>query len=615
MRWISLIGLLCFAAAAGSAAAEATVLVEAEGFADLGGWVLDQQFMDLMGSPFLLAHGLGEPVKDAVTAVRFTESGEYRVWVRTRDWVGPWKTEQTPPAKRAEGAPGIFQVLLNGTALEATFGAEGAQWHWQPGGSVQVAAGELRLALHDLTGFEGRCDAILFSTDPTLTPPNEAAETAAFRQRLLGHPENPVEAGEYDLVVVGGGIAGTCAALGAGRNGVRVALIQDRPVLGGNNSSDVRVWMGGAIHGPKYPHLGDVVAELDQERREHYGPKNTADIYEDGKKADLVRAEKNIALFLNQRANGVEMAEGRIAAVIAQDVVTGERRRFRGKRFADCTGDACIGVLAGADAETTPSGHMGPCNLWNAANAGKPSPFPRCPWALNLSEKPFPGRDPKDASDSEERLAKLGVWYWESGFYHDPIRDREYMRDWNFRAMYGAWDCLKNTDGQYSSYKLNWSAYISGPRESRRLLGDVVLSKEILLSGESFDDGCVVTGWDIDLHLPDPRYEPGFEGDAFISHALYTKYPRPFHVPYRCFYSRNVPNLFMAGRDISVTHEALGAVRVMRTCGLMGETVGLAAALCRKYDCQPRDVYAAHLDEFKQLLTRGVNPGPEAVAK
>lgn len=606
--WVVFLACGCLSAA--GAAAESTVLVEAESFSSTGGWVIDQQFMDLMGSPFLLAHGLGRPVADAATRVQFPESGEYRVWVRTRDWVGPWKTAQTPAAKRAEGTPGIFQVLVNGTALETSFGNEGAAWHWQAGGTVRVEAGEASLALHDLTGFEGRCDAVLFSTSTTLEPPNEARETAAFRQRLLGYSDTPEEAGAYDFVVVGGGIAGTCAALAAGRNGVRTALIQDRPVLGGNNSSEVRVWMGGAIHDPKYPRLGDIVAELDQERREHYGPKNTGDLYEDGKKAGLVRAEKNITLFLNQRANAVETEAGHITAVMTQDIVTGERRRFQGKYFADCTGDACIGYLAGADSEITPAGHMGPCNLWNAADTGAASAFPRCPWALNLSDKPFPGRDPQGAKNDEERLAKLGCWYWESGFDHDPIRDREYMRDWNLRAMYGAWDCLKNTDGRYPNHRLNWAAYISGPRESRRLLGDVILSKDVLLSGERFDDGCVVTGWDIDLHLPDPRYEAGFEGDAFISRALYTKYPRPFYVPYRCFYSRNINNLFMAGRDISVTHEALGAVRVMRTCGLMGESIGLAASLCSKNACTPREVYTKHLAAFKECLARGAGTSP-----
>jgi hypothetical protein len=172
--------------------------------------------------------------------------------------------------------------------------------------------------------------------------------------------------------------------------------------------------------------------------------------------------------------------------------------------------------------------------------------------------------------------------------------------------MYGAWDALKNVDGVLPNHKLNWAAFVAGKRESRRLLGDVVLSKEDVLSGKQYPDGCVPTGWKIDLHVPDKRYEKGFEGDAFIAKALFTGYKLPYWIPYRCLYSRNIPNLFMAGRDISVTHEALGTVRVMRTGGCMGEVVGMAASLCKRHDTDPRGVYADHLAELQQLMTQGV---------
>lgn len=215
-----------------------TILIEAEAFECLGGWVIDQQFMDEMGSPFLLAHGLGHPVADAITPVIFPEAEEYRVWVRTRDWVAPWKTPDTPETKRAQGTPGRFQVLIDGKALDTPFGTEGADWHWQDGGTVRINKTKVTFSLHDLMGCEGRCDAILFSTDTALTPPNSLQDLAPFRTQLLGFPEKPVDAGKYDLVVVGGGIAGTCAAVSAARNGLKVAFIQDRPVLGGNNSSE-----------------------------------------------------------------------------------------------------------------------------------------------------------------------------------------------------------------------------------------------------------------------------------------------------------------------------------------------------------------------------------------
>src|SRR4051794_17165480 len=183
------------------------VLVEPESAPALGGWVVDQQFMDLMGSPYLLAHGLGEPVQDAVMQVELPSPGIYRVWVRTRDWVAPWK---------APGAPGKFQVLFDEKPLATVFGTEGAKWHWQDGGTVEVGK-TATLALHDLTGFEGRCDAILLCRDEKFIPPNEGSELEALRTELLGWTNEPADGGAFDFVVVGGGIAGTAAAVAAAR--------------------------------------------------------------------------------------------------------------------------------------------------------------------------------------------------------------------------------------------------------------------------------------------------------------------------------------------------------------------------------------------------------------
>lgn len=574
------------------------MLIEAESFIHLGGWMVDQQSMDAMGSPYLLAHGLGEPVVDACTAVTIPERGTYRVLVRTRDWVAPWK---------APGGPGKFQVIINGKALPTVFGAEGADWHWQDGGRVEIAARRTTVALHDLTGFEGRCDAILLTTEPDLSPPNKDPQMARFRRKLLGLPETAEDGGSYDLVVVGGGIAGTCAAVSAARLGLSVALIQDRPVLGGNNSSEVRVWLQGARNLPPYRHVGDIVRELEQAKRTQEGPGNTAELYEDEKKIALVRAEKNARLVLSHRVNAVETSGGRILAVVAQDIYSGRCLRFAGRWFADCTGDGCVGFLAKADWEMTVPGHLGSCNLWNVIDTGKPAPFPRCPWALDLAGKPFPGRDRKHPDP-----LKLGGWYWESGFDHDPLEKIEYVRDWNFRAMYGAWDAMKNVDRVLPNHKLHWAAYVLGKRESRRLLGDLVLTREDLVGAKRYRDGCVPTGWKIDLHLPDKRFDRGFEGDAFIAQADFGDYPQPYWIPYRCLYSRNVSNLFMAGRCISVTHEALGAVRVMRTCGCMGECVGRAASVCKQRGGDPRDVYAKYLDEFLELLRRPLSNRPAA---
>ncbi len=541
------------------------------------------------------------------------------MWVRTRDWVAPWKVP---------GAPGKFQVIVNGKPLGKTFGATGEAWHWEDGGQVNVAA-EIRLALHDLTGFEGRCDAVLFSKDAAFQPPEDAAALAAFRRSALGLAEKPEDGGAYDLVVVGGGIAGTAAALSAARNGLTVALVQDRPVLGGNGSSEVRVWPQGATCKKPYRNICDIVLELvppGGKGCENAGP---GACFGDDRKLAVVKAEPRITLLFEQRVNGVETKDGRIVAVIAQHTRTARRTRIAGAFFADCTGDGTVGFLGGADYEVTREARMGASNLWNlldqadtnqvlhcdckdkdalasSVQAGQTAaPFPVCPWAVDLRDKPFPGREKQKTGQAVPPFKSLGGWFWESGFDKDSANDIERIRDLNMRAMYGAWDALKNADGLYPNYRLGWSAYIAGKRESRRLLGDVILTGDDFRLGNVYPDGCFPCTWHIDLHLPAPAYSKGHEGNEFISYCTSGKnysYKGPYWAPYRCLYSRNIRNLFMAGRDISVTHEALGPVRVMKTCGLMGEVVGKAAWICVRHKTTPRGVYEQHLDLLKELM-------------
>ncbi len=618
------LGLL-FAAAAGSSAANAPtglVFLEAEQFAETGGWDLDQQAMDVMGSPYLLAHGLGIPVKDAVTRATFEKSGTYRVWVRTRDWVAPWN---------APGAPGRFQLLIDGKPLAETFGTKNAEWHWHDGGTLEIKAGSRQISLHDLTGFEGRCDAIVFSPDPAFTPPHGKQELAEFRLKTLGLSAEPSDGGSFDLVISGGGIAGSAAALSAARNGLKVALLQDRPVLGGNGSSEVRVWPEGHTCREPFPHIGSIVEELVPKKGPTDGNAKGAAVYADQRKLDLVRAEPRITLLLGKRVNAVEMNSGRIAAVIAQDTRSAARTRIRGSFFADCTGDATVGFLAGADHEMANEGKMGASNLWNLLDVADPAevlkceckdkdalsitvregrteaPFPRCPWALDLSDKPFPGRRSLNGQWANSPLANLGGWFWETGFDMDMIHDIERVRDQNFRAMYGAWDTLKNIDGLYPNHRLGWVAFIAGKRESRRLFGDIILTGDDFRKSVPYDDGCYPCTWHIDLHTPHPEFSKGLDGHEFISKATdgaNYKYKGPYWAPYRTLYSRNIPNLFMAGRNVSVDREALGPVRVMRTTGMMGEIVGKAAAICIQKDTDPRGVYQKHLSLLKEMMTR-----------
>ena len=331
--WLSLwIVLACI-----SGVNAADLWVEAESFAHKGGWKVDQQFMDLMGSPYLIAHGMGVPVEDAWTEVTFPKKGEYYVYVRTYNWTSPWK--------EGEG-PGKFTLSVGGKKLVSPLGCEGSAWMWQVAGKLSVKNVNTVIKLHDLTGFDGRCDAIYFTTEQGAVPPTEVKALEAFRRKALDLPDVAPDAGDFDLVVVGAGIAGMSAAVSAARLGCKVALVNDRPIVGGNNSSDIRVHLGGRIEQEPYKELGGLQKEFGPEKGGNAQPAN---VYEDQKKMDWLKAEKNVTLFLNYHAFAVQKEDDKIVSVTAKHTETGKELNFKAPVFADCTGDGTIGYLAGAD--------------------------------------------------------------------------------------------------------------------------------------------------------------------------------------------------------------------------------------------------------------------------
>ncbi|WP_080905566.1 FAD-dependent oxidoreductase [Parabacteroides sp. Marseille-P3160] len=577
----------------------ASLFVEAESFQQKGGWVVDQQFMDLMGSSYLLAHGLGKTVNDATTSITFPEKGTYYVFVRTYNWTSPWH--------KGEG-PGRFTLLVGNKRLATDLGTQGTEWMWQSAGKVSVKEGEQKLTLRDLTGFDGRCDAIYFTTDERDVPPSDLKQLSSFRRKALGLPDQPQDAGSYDLVVVGGGVAGISAAVSAARLGCKVALIHDRPVLGGNNSSEIRVHLGGRIEAGPYKELGNLQKEFGPEKGGNAQP---GDYYEDAKKWEVVTNEKNISLFSNFRAFGVTMDGGAIQSIQAKHIETGEELSFSAPVFSDCTGDGTIGYLGGADyamgreskeefgEETAPEVAdkmtMGSSVQWYSVDKKEPAGFPSFSYGLTFNDQNY------------EKVT-MGEWTWETGMNFDQIKDFERIRDYGLLVVYSNWSYLKNNlkeNNMYKNLELEWVAYVAGKRESRRLLGDYILKEDDLRKNVVHEDGTASTTWTIDLHYPDPKNTANFPEKEFKSIAKHTPiYPYP--IPYRCLYSRNIDNLFMAGRNISVTHVALGTVRVMRTTGMMGEVVGMAASLCKKYDATPRDIYRYHLKELKLLMKEGV---------
>jgi hypothetical protein len=564
-----------------------TLLVEAERFANKGGWGVDTQFIESMGSPYLIAHGLGTPVADASTEIEIKDAGSHRIWVRSLDW--------TKRLGRPSGA-GAFDLLVNGRKSGDSLGVGPETWIWQPAGTADLTTGKNLLALRDLTGFNGRVDAILLSSDPSFTPPekNHVADRATPKPAgAPGYGETP---DSYDLVVIGGGYGGLGASISAARMGAKVALIQNRPVLGGNGSSEIRVWAKGELPPSEYP-VEDIIREIQDQAKASPAPPEE---FVDDKKEKVVRAEKNITLLLEHHAYGLEMDGGKIAAVKVLEVGTGRIKRIAGRFFADCTGHGFIGEWANADRTMTEKGRMGMSNMWMWENTDGPVAFPQQPWMLEFDTKSFPYPRRGHAE-----------WFWESGFDKHPVTELEITRDWNLVVSLSAWNAIKNRkahaerdpDG-HAKAKLSWLAYIGGTRETQQLLGDVVLTGEDIVSKKEFPDAVVRTTWSIDLHYPQEQYVHALPEHPFIARAEHGKgvdrktgYP----IPYRCFYSRNVPNLFMAGRNISVERRALGTIRVMKTIGMMGVTVGRAAALATARDCSPREVYSKYLDEAKTL--------------
>jgi len=579
-----------------------SLLIEAESFTNKGGWVVDQQFMDQMGSPFLMAHGMGIPVKGASTQVQFPEIGKYRMFVRTRNWAARWT---------GKDAPGKFQVLINGKAVAPIFGTESSEWSWQDGGVVGIRKIKSTISLKDLTGFNGRCDAILFSSDLSFNPPSDVLGLADLRAKLNPSTLLVKDAGPFDFVVIGGGMAGTCAAISAARLGLKVALVQDRPVIGGNNSSEVRVHLGGRINLDPYPNLGNLVNEIGPSKEGNARPFGN---YEDDKKMTAVRKEKNISLFLNCHANKVNLKEGRIESIQATNTGTGEKLLFKAPLFADCTGDASIGILAGANYMTGRESEkefgestapeiaddltMGSSVQWFAEDKPKEVSFPDIDWSLDWNEA------------KAEHLIR-GDWNWETGMGIDQVNEFERIRDYGLMVVYSNWSFLKNHSidkEKFAKRQLKWVAYIAGKRESKRLVGDYILRESDLVDHKVYSDGTAPTSWTIDLHYPDPENTKLFPGKEFKSIAVHTPII-PYPIPFRCLYSVNVQNLLMAGRNISVSHVALGTVRVMRTTGMMGEVIGMAASICKQHNTDPHGIYTNYQQELINLMQKGIgNP-------
>lgn len=579
----------------------AVIWLEAEAFQQHGGWSLDSQFLDQMGSPYLLAVGRGTPVADAVTAVTPPKPGRYRIWARTRDWA-------------PEHHPGRFQLLLAGRAVDRVCGESGKPgWRWEDGG-VCMLAGKTELRLHDLTGYYGRCDVVVLTDDLGWVPPEERDAIAALRERFGAVSQRVADLPEHDVVVIGGGLAGCMAAVSAARLGAKTVLVQNRPVLGGNASVEilvppVGVWPHRALD-PLNPRETGLLEEI---RTEGNQRTDEAKLYS-ARLHRLVEAEPNLRTLLETHVTGVERSSPeKIGAVLAVNVRSGARTRIPGRLFIDCAGDGVVGVAAGAEyrhgreprsmygepmaPEAGDANTMGNSLKYVTVARSGPQAFVAPPWATKFptcAEFP-PHRHP--------RLSPEINWQWiiELGGTRNTVDDAEEIRDDLLRLIYGLWDHVKNhcpeLKAKAANHELVWVSHVAGKRESRRLIGDCVLTERDIAGQTLFPDRVAYGAWCVDDHPPEGFFYKGPPSycDLFGVH---------FSIPFRSLYSKNVENLLMAGRDISASHLAMADTRVMLTCAVIGQAAGTAAAMCTERGIAPRLLGQSHTEELQQQLLK-----------
>lgn len=441
-----------------------------------------------------------------------------------------------------------------------------------------------------------------------------------------------VKNAEYDVVVIGGGMSGICAALAAARHGATTALVHDRHVLGGNASSEIRMHICGASENLAKPDLEEsgILHEimLDNKSRNDYYNFSIWDMV----LFSTVKRQKNLTVYLSTAMESCEMGEGStIRSIDAYQLTTETHWKISGKVFIDCTGNATLGYYAGAEFRTGSEGRdefgepdapgqpnkerMGNTLLFKAVDRGHPVAFKKPDFARTFTEEELKYRTHSavhgaqikgEVDKAYVRMTSFstssvdyGYWWIElPGETDDIIDEYEQIRDELVSCIYGIWDHLKNGgDHGAENYDLEWVGMLPGSREGRRLIGDYILNENDILSNRQFEDAVAYGGWPMDIHTAKGLYD----FDELPSRVI--SFDGAYTIPYRSYYSKNISNLMMAGRDISASKMAMGSTRVMGTCAVGGQAVGTAAALCIKYDCDSRGVQE-HMRELQQMLLK-----------
>lgn len=411
---------------------------------------------------------------------------------------------------------------------------------------------------------------------------------------------------KYDIVIVGGGISGVCAAIAAARHGASTALVHNRPVLGGNASSEIRMHICGADCHSKRPDAREtgILEEILLENKNR-NPQWSFSIF-DTILWEKCNFENNLTLYLNTHMTEVNVKECEIKKIRAVQLTTEKLLEFEAPLFIDATGDGTLASLAGAgymsgregravfEEEHAPENSdqvtMGNTLLFRAIDAGKPVPFQKPFWANSYTEEELTLRDHSEIT--------YGYWWIELGGEDlDTVSDGEEIRDELLKALYGVWDHIKNKgDHKADNYVLDWVGFLPGKRESRRIIGDYILKEQDLRAGRIFEDAVAFGGWPMDMHVAGglkAKLEPT---DYIHLDKLYT-------IPYRSLYAKDIQNLMLAGRIISTSHMAFGSTRVMGTCAVIGQAVGTAGALATEKGIRPAAV-SSHIRELQQLLLK-----------
>lgn len=422
---------------------------------------------------------------------------------------------------------------------------------------------------------------------------------------------------ECDFCVVGGGLAGTIAALSAARHGARVVLIQDRPMLGGNASSEIKMWVRGAKG--IYNREGGILAEFEEENI--YRNPTLAHTVWDSVLFGKVKQEKNITLLLNASCLDAKTEGARICEVTAWQLTTYTVHTVRARYFADCSGDSILAPLTGAahrvgregreeygetiGPKTADGKTMGMSLLLQARETDHPVPFIPPDWA-NVYEKDedfaiIPYIEVQHSTFRDHTIGTSGcnLWWMELGGEGPAILNTEQTRDELLKVVFGIWDHIKNKgDHGFANWELEWVGFLPGKRESVRYVGAHVLTENDILSGGVFDDVVAYGGWPMDDHNPKGMLANTLSDTPSVLHPA----PSPYGIPYRSLYSSNIDNLFFAGRNISATHAAISSTRVMATCSLLGQAMGSAAALCVRDGVLPREIVGERVKELQQTL-------------